>query len=63
MFYGININSLILGLINTDEIKKRNDFDWTKLLQPEDVAKAIAFLLEAEFITGHVLNVDGGFVI
>jgi 3-oxoacyl-[acyl-carrier protein] reductase len=31
--------------------------------QPEDVANAIAFLLEAEFITGHVLNVDGGFVI
>jgi 3-oxoacyl-[acyl-carrier protein] reductase len=30
---------------------------------PRDVAKAIAFLLEAEFITGHVLNVDGGFVI
>ena len=28
-----------------------------------DVANAIAFLLSAEFITGHVLNVDGGFVI
>ena len=42
--YGININCLILGLINTDEIKKRNDFDWSKLLQPEDVANSILFL-------------------
>lgn len=26
---------------------------------PEDVAKAMAFLAEADFITGNVLNVDG----
>ena len=30
---------------------------------PEDVAKAMAFLAEADFITGNVLNVDGGFAI
>ena len=29
---------------------------------PEDVAKAMVYLSEAEFITGHVLNVDGGYV-
>jgi 3-oxoacyl-[acyl-carrier protein] reductase len=30
--------------------------------QPEDVANAVAFLVsdEASYITGHVLNVDGG---
>ena len=28
----------------------------------EDVARAMEFLAGAEFITGHVLNVDGGFV-
>ena len=30
---------------------------------PMDVAKAMAYLADAEFITGHVLNVDGGYVI
>ena len=30
---------------------------------PMDVAKAMEYLAEAEFITGHVLNVDGGYCI
>ena len=30
---------------------------------PEDVAKAFAYLAEAEFITGQVLPVNGGYVI
>ena len=30
---------------------------------PEDVARAMEYLASAEFITGHVLNVDGGFAI
>ncbi len=29
---------------------------------PMDVARAMAYLADAEFITGHVLNVDGGYV-
>jgi NAD(P)-dependent dehydrogenase (short-subunit alcohol dehydrogenase family) len=28
--------------------------------QPQDVADAVRFLVEAEFITGEVLVVDGG---
>ena len=31
--------------------------------EPMDVAKAMAYLAEAEFVTGHVLSVDGGYVI
>ncbi len=31
--------------------------------QPRDVARAMEYLAEAEFVTGHVLNVDGGYVI
>jgi pteridine reductase len=27
---------------------------------PEDVANAVVFLLEAEFVTGEVICVDGG---
>ena len=30
---------------------------------PMDVAKAMEYLCNAEFITGHVLNVDGGYVL
>ena len=29
---------------------------------PMDVAKAMAYLADADFVTGHVLNVDGGYV-
>lgn len=30
---------------------------------PEDVAKSMAYLADADFITGHVLSVNGGYVI
>ena len=30
---------------------------------PADVAKAMAYLADAEFITGHILSVNGGYVI
>jgi NAD(P)-dependent dehydrogenase (short-subunit alcohol dehydrogenase family) len=34
-----------------------------RLGRPEEIANGIAFLLsdEASFITGHILNIDGGF--
>jgi NAD(P)-dependent dehydrogenase (short-subunit alcohol dehydrogenase family) len=28
-----------------------------------DVAKAMEYLANAEFVTGHVLNIDGGYVL
>lgn len=36
-----------------------------RLGTPEDVARAVAFLLreDADFITGQVLTVDGGFIL
>ncbi|MEV7136267.1 SDR family oxidoreductase [Arthrobacter sp. NPDC093128] len=36
-----------------------------RLAEPEEIASAISFLLsdEASFITGHLLSVDGGFVV
>ena len=30
---------------------------------PEDVAKAFAYLAEADFVTGQVLGINGGLVI
>jgi len=29
----------------------------------EDVAKAFAYLADAEFVTGHILSINGGYVI
>lgn len=46
--YGINMNSLVLGLTNTEEVKKRNDFDWDLLLQPDDIANSILMLASDE---------------
>lgn len=34
-----------------------------KLGRPEDVAQAMAYLIDAPFVTGQVLGVNGGFVI
>jgi 3-oxoacyl-[acyl-carrier protein] reductase len=31
--------------------------------KPEDVAQAMVYLAEAEFVTGQVLPVNGGYVI
>ena len=31
--------------------------------QPEEIAKAVIFLIKNDYITGQVLNVDGGRVI
>jgi len=71
---GINVNCVCPGVIDTqmlDEyaqeelnaLKDRTPLG--RLGTPEDVAKSIYFLASdnADFITGQILNVDGGFVI
>ncbi|MFC2056579.1 3-oxoacyl-[acyl-carrier-protein] reductase [Chloroflexota bacterium] len=68
---GITVNAVAPGFIDTpmtqkldeawiQEIKKRIPLGY--LGTPQDVAEAVAFLAseEARYITGHVLNVDGG---
>jgi 3-oxoacyl-[acyl-carrier protein] reductase len=69
---GIRVNCVAPGVILTDMCK---DVDPEILAQmaeetplqrngkPEDVAKAILSLADAEFITGQVLPVNGGYVI
>ena len=69
---GIRVNCMAPGVICTDMCA---DID-PQILQemaedspvgrngdPMDVAKAMLYLAEADFVTGHVLNVDGGYVI
>ena len=69
---GIRVNCVAPGVILTDMCAQVDPETLEELAQetplgrngtPEDVAKAMAFLAEADFITGNVLNVDGGFAI
>ena len=69
---GIRINCVAPGVILTDmcadvepEIldQMATETPVGRNGQPEDVAKAIAYLADAEFVTGQVLPVNGGYVI
>lgn len=42
--YGITVNTILLGLTNTDEVKKRANIPPEKMLQPVDVANTVLFL-------------------
>ena len=69
---GIRVNCVSPGLILTDMCANLDAQTLDCMAEetplgrngtPEDVAKAIEYLADAEFITGHVLNVNGGFVV
>ena len=71
---GITVNCIAPGLIDTDMNKNLSEDDIASLVdetplsrigQPRDVAEAALFLAgeSSSFITGEVLNVNGGFLI
>ena len=69
---GIRVNCVAPGVILTDMCASVDPEVLREMAEeaplgrngtPMDVAKAMAYLADAEFITGHVLNVDGGYVI
>ena len=69
---GIRVNCVAPGVIQTDmcanvepEIMEelRSETPVGRLGAPEDVAQAMLYLSEAEFVTGQVLPVNGGFII
>ena len=69
---GIRVNCVAPGVILTDMCASVEPDVLEELAEeaplgrngtPEDVARAMEYLARAEFITGHVLNVDGGFAI
>lgn len=69
---GIRVNCVAPGVILTDMCASVEPDVLEELAgeaplgrngTPEDVARAMEYLASAEFITGHVLNVDGGFAI
>lgn len=69
---GIRVNALCPGVIQTDmcanvapEVLEtlREQTPIEMLGTPGDIAQAMAFLVDAPFVTGQVLGVNGGFVI
>jgi 3-oxoacyl-[acyl-carrier protein] reductase len=65
---GITVNAVAPGLIDTDMTRKlglkeealKSAIPLGRAGKPEEVAEAVAFLLQADYITGEVLRVDGG---
>ena len=69
---GIRVNAVAPGVILTDMCAGVSQDILEEMAQeapvgrngtPMDVARAMEYLAEAEFVTGHILNVDGGYVI
>ena len=69
---GIRVNCVAPGVILTDMCANVEPEILEEMAQeapvgrngtPMDVAKAMLYLSEAEFVTGHVLSVDGGYAI
>ena len=68
---GITCNAIAPGFIKTDMTDVLSDSVKEKILeniplkrfgQPEEVAKLAVFLAENRYITGQVMNIDGGMV-
>ena len=69
---GIRVNAVAPGVILTDMCANVSADILAELAQeaplgrngtPMDVARAMEYLANADFVTGHILNVDGGYVI
>ncbi len=65
----VRVNSIAPGIINTDmnnnftieELEKLNEeIPLGKIGEPDDIAKAVLFLLNNEYITGQILQINGG---
>jgi NAD(P)-dependent dehydrogenase (short-subunit alcohol dehydrogenase family) len=63
---GIRVNTVAPGVVDTP-LHKDNPKDFLRTLSPmgsisdvQDIVDAVIFLTEARYVTGEVLNVDGG---
>ena len=69
---GIRVNTIAPGVIDTDMCANVSPETMKELADqaplgrngtPEDVANAMVYLAQADFVTGQVLAVNGGFVL
>ncbi len=67
--YGVNVNAVSPGIIDTEMVrivvkKRKISIPLGRMGIPEDVANAVLFLVsdEASYITGEILDVNGGLV-
>ncbi len=62
---GVRVNAINPGTIATERLKKRGNLDPTafrvaRFGEPEEIARAVAFLASPGYTQGAVLDVDGG---
>ena len=69
---GIRVNCVCPGVIETDMVKHLGEETLAALAEetplerngrPEEVAQAMEYLAKADFVTGQILAVNGGFVV
>lgn len=69
---GIRVNCVSCGIVDTPMNARLNEEECRDFLQsvplgregtPEEIARAVAFLAESEYVTGEVLRVNGGVLI
>jgi len=69
---GIQVNCIAPGVIDTDMNRDLSESDLQRIKEqtpigtiglPEHIAEAALFLVKNDFITGEVLNINGGFYI
>lgn len=65
--HSVRVNAICPGTVlpkETYDAKQVSKLAWAiplgRIGRPEDVAEAVCFLAEADFVTGQVLSVDGG---
>jgi NAD(P)-dependent dehydrogenase (short-subunit alcohol dehydrogenase family) len=64
----VRVNAILPGVVKTEMVRMRSDdlcdlHPLGRLGDPDDVAKAIHYLLGAEWVTGSELVIDGGLLI
>ena len=67
---GIRVNAVAPGVIDTDMVQVlgqetlnmlADEIPLGRLGKPQEIAQAVLYLAEADYVTGQVLHVDGGF--
>ncbi len=67
--YGITVNCICPGFINTEMVAEmpsnvleniKSKIPASRLGEPSDIAKGVTYLIEASYITGQCININGG---